>query len=414
MHDILITAPTHNRAIYVCLACVALFFLFPLSASAQSGSVPQYISSMSEYEVRALENQYAPTNGTSSMQSITPDEWLNNDPSVLGLSGVIVAWNGGAKGNGSKLFVHGGGHTDGANNGMYIFDFGGMNRPTGWEEPLVISNVADIRAESAAYADGYPNSVHTYDGIVYASHNNHIYRFGGSQYRSGNLTNSAFKFNVATNEWTQLPNFPGGGSSTRTFYDPASGNIFVTAQNTTTGYFLRTDNDSWSGPVSYNGGGFPFDSMAAWDSTRSRAIVVGDNARSLVTIDFSSETVSVQNFNPTGSTQILGERGISAVYDPIGDVYWMFGGPTASSGWSFIYEMRADGNSWTISRHSLVGETIVRHPSLVGSWGRYVLMPQWRAIGLIASETSAAFVIRLPDSSTTIPNPPTDLQSTEQ
>ena len=384
----------------------ALSLLLPALVGAQTGPTPAYIASIPEFEVRRLDGAYAPSDGNLTMEDITPSEWLNNDPSVLGLNGVLAAWSGGAKSIGTKMFVHGGGHFDSANNGMYTFDFSGGATPTGWQTPLVISDVSAVRDQVMTYTDGRPNSVHTYDGIVFASHNNFVYRFGGSRYSSGNLTNASFKYNVANGDWTQVPNYPGAQSAAKTVYDPVTGKIFVTMTGVFQGYFYRTSDDSWSGRKSYGGNGFPFDSMAAWDSRRNRAIIVGEGEASIVNIDFANETISVESFSPAGDTSMIGRSGISAAYDPVRDVYWLFGGPAGSPGWSNIYEMSANGNPWTIRRIPLTGASIPTSRGMIGSWGRFVLMPQWGAIGLVASETSPALIIRLPDGSTTTPESP--------
>ena len=398
-----------NRRTASTFAVMALLGLLPALASAQNVSVPAYIETMSPFEIRALDGQYAPTNGNVSMDSVTPQEWLNNDPSVLGLNGVLAAWSGGAKSTGTQLFVHGGGHADSANNGLYIYDFSGAANPTGWQSPLVISSISDVRADNAEYADGRPNSVHTYDGIVHASHNDHVYRFGGSPYISGGFTNSAFKYNVATGKWTRLADFPGWESAAKTIYDPVTGKLFVTMTGVFRGYFFRTDTDTWSAEKGYGGNGFPFDSMAAWDSRRNRAIIVGEGETSTVAIDFVNETVTVTSFNPSGATEIYGQSGVSAAYDPVRDVYWIFGGGIGSPGWNAVYQLRAGGSPWQTTRHAFTGSNVPLSKGLIGSWGRFAIMPQWGAIGFTAHESSPAFVLKLSDEQFMIPMPPEDL-----
>lgn len=388
--------------------CVAATVL-PAVASAQSANTPSYISSMTPFEAQALDGNTSPSNGTSSMESITPREWLDNDPSVEGLSAVISAWSGGAKGQGTKMIVHGGGHSDSANNGIYIFDYSGTDAPTGWQEPLVISDVSDVQANGATYADGKPVSVHTYDGMVYADHNNHAYRIGGSRFNNGFMTNAAFKFDLASKVWTKLPDFPGAASGPKTVYDSATGKIFVTMTDEDNGYFFRTSSETWSGNKTFGGSGFPYNSMVAWDSKRNRGIVVGDGTTKILSIDFGNETVSSSSFSPSGNTEIFGRDGISAVYDPIRDSFWLFGGGDSSPGWDSIYEMTAGGSSWSVTRYNLTGDSISTFGGAIGSWGRYVLMPQWRAIGVIASSRSPAYVIRLPSDSFKTPEPPFDL-----
>jgi hypothetical protein len=371
------------------LTVLALFL--PVVAWGQSNTAPSYIDSMSDYEVGSLEGSLGPASGKLSMESITPSEWLTNDPGWL--NGVIQAWSGGAKGIGSKLIVHGGGHKDSANNGVYIFDFDGTDRPKGWDTPLVISNLADVRQNSHTYSDGKPTSVHTYDGAVYAHHNNHMYRFMGSQHDNGYMTNSTFKFDLATNQWTQLPNFPDSTAGAKTIYDPVSGKIFVT-WGPARGYFFRTATDTWSGTKNFSGNGFQYNDSAAWDSSRNRGIIVGAGGMNVLALDFSNETVSVNTFNPSGSTEIFSRAGISIVYDPHRDVYWIFGGDDNSPGWTNIYEMKA--GTWAVTKHSLSGAAIIRMSGMIGSWGRYVFMDQWRAIGVVASITSPVYVIKLP------------------
>jgi hypothetical protein len=387
----------------------AVLQLFTSLAAAQSGAPPNYISAMDDFEVRSLSGAQAPASGNLSMRDVTPSEWINNDPAVSGLEGVITAWSGGAKGNGSTLFVHGGGHSDSANNGLYTFDFRGTDRPNGWETPLVISRVSDVIANGYEYADGKPVAVHTYDGLFYARHNAKIYRFGGSRYSNGFMAKGAFKFDTATDTWSRVPDYPNTAGGAKTIYDPDSGKIFVTMNDTLEGYFFRTSNDTWSSAKSYGGNGFPYDSLGAWDESRGRGIIVGDGEMSLLQINFDSETVSVSGFSASGSTSIFGYHGISAAYDRVADVYWLFGGPTSSPGWSTLYEMNADGPPWTVRAHSLSGSSITRKNGMIGSWGRFVLMDSWRAIGLIASETSPVFVIKLPADGVTIPKPPSSL-----
>jgi hypothetical protein len=377
-------------------------------AWSQSGTVPTYISSMTDYQVVQLDGALVPTSGKVSMQSVTPTTWLTGDPSTGGLRGVIIAWSGGAKATGvSTLFVHGGGHSDGANNGLYVYDFAGTSKPTGWQSPLVISALSDIIPQSPTYANGYPVSAHTYDGAVYASHNNFIYRFMGSIYAAGDLTRASFKYNVATKAWTRVPDFPAGGGAAVTLYDPVSGKIFVSNfLSSASGYFFRTQNDTWSGEK--NIGNALAEAAGAWDPTRSRGVFLDGSRNHLVSLNFSAETASSTSMSLSGATEVL-ERGMSAVYDPARDSYWLFGGPASSPGWTKIYELSAGGPPWTIVAHTLTGAPIQRTSGMVGSYGRFVLMDQWRAIGVVASETSAAYVIKLPMGSVARPNSPTNL-----
>jgi hypothetical protein len=387
---------------------VGLISLYCAHAGAQPGPVPEYIAGLADFQVARLDGSLAPSNGNVSIRTVTPSEWLTNDPSVTGLAGIIVAWNGGAKGTGSRLFVHGGGHNDSANNGVYIYDFAGTARPTGWSAPITISPVSAVVPQSPTYSDGFPTSVHTYDGVVYARHNNHIYRFNGAIYGpTSGFTSASFKHNVATREWTRLPNVPSGAGGAVTIYDPVTGNIFVSNASTNVGNFFRTSNDSWSDDKSFGGNGIA-ESAGAWDPTRNRGVVIGANKHHVISLNFANETASATPIAVSGATEILERQGLSVVYDPNRDSYWIFGGREDSVGWSNLYEMPASGNPWTVVAHQITGEQIERTPGLIGSYGRFTLMDQWRAIGFVASHTSAAYVIKLPSGTFIVkaPQPP--------
>ena len=396
------------------LTALAIIACSASIATAQNAQTPSYISSLADFEVRALTGQFQPSNGMQTMAAATPQEWLNSDPGS-GLKGVIIAWSGGAKPTtGTKMFVHGGGHNDSANNGLYVFDFAGSDAPTGW-------SIADISSVSAvrvaeAYADGKPAAVHTYDGLVYAQHNNHIYRFAGAIWNpGGGFTRSTWKYNVANNSWTKLPSYSGRLNTGASIYDPASRKILVGFGSQFEVAFFRTDQDQWSSVKSTNGSFIGSDTTGAYDPTRSRGVMVGDGASRLIDIDWNRETVDVSVLSASGATNILNTNGPSVVYDPLRDSYWIFAGSESSPGFGSIYEMDAD--ALTIQRHTLGGDNIAVESSLRGSYGRFILMPEWRAIGIVASHESPAYVIKLPsaDAAPIVkPLPPTDVSAGDQ
>jgi hypothetical protein len=84
----------------------------------------------------------------------------------------------------------------------------------------------------------------------------------------------------------------------------------------------------------------------------------------------------------------------SCFYESTRDVYWLFGGPPGSGGWSNIYEMNA--STFAITAHPLTGDAITRQSGMIGSYGRFVWMPTYSALGIIASVDTPAYVIRLP------------------
>jgi hypothetical protein len=396
-----------------------MFWLFQIIAVlffAGEVAAQAYISALSPYQASALNS---PTNGNVTMTSVTPSEWLTSDPGTLDLNGVIAAWSGGYKAiTGTKLFLHGGGHSDSANNGTYVYDFSGTTAPTGWSV-VAQSTVANIIVASQTYADGRPTAIHTYDGSVMAN-NGYLYRFGGSGYDGmggGFAGNSAFKYNISTNTWTHLTDVPGGGPFYKqTFYDPASGKILITHGVSFLYVFFRTADDTYSTPHDSSIAPLSSDSTGCYDSSRSRGIHIGGNSPNLLyTINWSAETVTTASLSASGSTGILDTHGISCFYDSARDVYWIFGGRYDSAGWTNFYEMNA--STFAVTAHALTGASIQVDTGnfMAGSWGRFVFLSSARAIGLVAHANSPAYIIKLPAASggdTTPPSDPTALNAT--
>lgn len=407
--------PFFGKAVATLLALLALL---SVTASRASASL-DYAEPMEAYEVKALTGTIAPSNGRETLEGATPQAWLDNDPSVLQIDGVVRAWSGGFKAiSGTKLWVHGGGHRDSANNGIYEYDFSGDTRPTGFEL-ISISDLSDVRYRDGPggiqfhdYVDGKPLSTHTYDGLVYAHHNESLYRFGGAPYdETGGGSDTAWHFDLATNTWTRLadmPQVPSRLTFINTVYDPESGKIALTRGRSTT-LFFRCDTNTWGGSVSSSAGDvFAPDRPGAWDSRRGRGLLLGVGDSILWRINFDAETATAEDIELTGATEIRDADAPSPMYDSALDVYWVFGGDETSPGWQHLYEI--DAETFEVSKHELTGDTI-QHGLQQGSYGRFVLMEEERVIGLVANVDVPTYIIRLPD--VILPSAPTDLQIIE-
>jgi hypothetical protein len=200
------------------------------TVSVVSTAAPAYLAGMADYEVRALTGGYAPTNGNTTNADVIPAEWQAGGTGTR--LGTYYAFSGGfSDEQAGLLYVHGGGHGDSANNGIYYFDVNGVNAPTGWSlVPNTLSAVADVPMTEEVhtfYNDGLVGSTHSYDGMVFDPDNKIMYRFGGSPWRLGTLPGTAFKFDIATTTWTQLQTAPFSGQSPATARDPVTGKIFL-------------------------------------------------------------------------------------------------------------------------------------------------------------------------------------------
>jgi hypothetical protein len=353
------------------------------------GPPPAYIAAMADYQVLTMNGALAPTNGKATMASVTPSEWLTSDPG-LGLRMVVDAWSGGGKGKGTKLVVHGGGHGDSANNGVYIYDFAGTTKPTGWTLPS-ISPVSAVRAGSASYADGKPVSVHTYSGLVDTS--TALYRFLGASYPTGGTTLACWKYTFATAVWTNLGNYSGNPNTPACIYDEVSNKILIIARNQFQYQVLNCNSGAFSA-VKETQQHIPENSILAYDSRRRRAVEIGPTRR-LWPVDWSSETMQTGGYTPSGVVEAVSWTASCALYDQARDVFWVFGGDGDTSGYTKIYQMNAA--TFAVTAHALSAPLVgTLAQDYQGSWDRFVWMDGWRAIGFVSNANEAPVVIKLP------------------
>lgn len=370
------------------------------SITFQVTDAPPFLAGMSAYQSRVLTGStYGPVSGLETMQSVTPSEWITSDPGTSnGFPGVVIAWSGGFKGiDGGVLMPHGGGHNDSANNGAYEYVLGGGSRPSGFVTPLVISPVSAVRAANATYTDGKPTSIHTYDGCVYAHHNDCAYRFGGAWYNPpGNLYSGSAKYNRATRTWSYPPNYPGGGDiACKTFYNPTARKIFVMATNSGTGYFFRCDDDTWSAGKAIPGGGVDFDLSASVNTNDGSGLLIGQGVCRIFTFDWNAETIGGGSVSPTGATAAVSLRGPSVYYAPwLNDWFIWGGGASGTNAWPTMYRM--NGTTRNITANTITG-TAIPTSFQIGSYGRFGALPSQKVVVMFGSHNQPPAVVKLPD-----------------
>jgi hypothetical protein len=362
-----------------------------------SSNAPAYISSLSPFEVRAMTGTYSPTNGNETVHSVMPAEWSDNDD-------IIRPWSGGPKpltGSNTKLWVHGGGHTDSSNNAIVSFEFAGTTRPTGWTLARVSSASAVIATSNTGYSDGGPSSVHTYDGMCEL--NGNFYRCGGSIFNAGGFASQFWRYNVASNAWTRLAAFPGGpfGGFAVSDTGPSGKVLFLERWASYFTYaFYNTVSNTW-GSVKSASQQWPDGGTLAYrpDSNpgTGTGLVTGAGQYSgssfSFSINWSSETIG------TLATRNLGELttqpGAACFYDPATDRFWGLGGGTIGT-ITTINEINPA--NWSITPHTLGGDALSNSESnnYHGMYGRFVFLPAWRAFGTVLARNGSAFIIRLP------------------
>lgn len=352
-------------------------------------TAPAYIAALSPYEVLELAST---SSGNVSMQDVTPAEW-DGSAGANNLDAVVVSYSGGGKAvTGTILSVHGGGHNDGANNGMYLYEFAGTTQPFGWKSPLVISDLDQITVSSTTYSDGKPASIHTYDHMVTIG--DYVYRFRGSRWEDGSDGYLPWRYSLQNDTWEELAT---GGPSAgfhilSTIADQATEKVLCSWESAIT-YFYRAAADTWSSAKTL---GFHIGEYnIGIRGPDSECLIVGEGAKRVVTVDFSAETVSSAAFVSSGDDEILDADGISGFYDPTLDCYWLFGGAAANTdGYANLYHVNR--STWAVTAHALTGDAISIMPGTIRSSGRFLFMDEYRAIGFVTTVDGPAYVIRLP------------------
>lgn len=372
--------------------------------------LPQYMQGMADFEVRALNGSFAPTNGKTSMFDAQPTEWKQTGQ-PNGADFVFSAWSGGGGGDpdGLRLFAHGGGHHDSSNNGMHVFDFAGNAKPTGWSvAPNSQSALAAAVEEQITYSDGKPTAVHSYDGGKYDKIRNRYYRVGGSVWGpNGGGIGAAFYYDFNAQSWTTLLNSPATMGSTlgSSMIISPDGNQLLYLSSTKVPQFIDVATGALTGFGDTPWGSESRNPCALYDSKRNRYVTF-DNispARAIVwTINWAAKTFTT-SVNPfTGANaQDLASAGACCFYDVERDLYWNFcaGRDGDAGACSTIYSVNP--TTWAVTRYPLSGTVSMPASGSgtdphKGGYNRFVWFPQWRMIGTVHGFSLPVSLIKVP------------------
>lgn len=380
------------------------------SSPAAPGSAPAYLAGMANFQLRALTGSFAPTGpatieaAVAALPAPFPD-WLDAglEPSSGSIRSIITRWSGGIEDRTTrKLYINGGGHDDGAFNGVCVFDFSGATVPAGWSvEPGSLSTIANtpagIPTEHITYNDGKAGSVHSYDGLAFDATSKRLYRFGGAYYSRGFFNQASWRWDTVSQQWVQLPS--GGPTEVPiTVMDQTSRKILVTFRNSTTARFFNAATESWGATVNLSAQpSTNSDPVLCYDPTRSRAVLVAQTGPRLYTINWSAETLTDTALSASGQTIALSRSAISVLYDSVRDSFWLFGGDDDSGFYNKCTEMSA--STFACIEYPWTGDTVSFNETganYVGSYKRAIMFEDWRAIGFCTSTSHPSYVLKLP------------------
>lgn len=373
------------------------------------------MAGMTEYGTRMLSGAFAPHNGHTTFQESLPPEWKSSSAPASS-RGVIGAWSGGcADVARRRLYFAGGGHSDGANNGIHLFDFSGDGSPAGFDvlagsRSDMIDVVDDMRDPGAdgTYRDGRPSAVHTYSGMQFDPVRNRVWRGGSAIYSSGRPTGAhLWQFDIASGTWARRV---GGGpvaaytlllqapdASKVLMLGDFGGNRFVDADNFTVTQYGSVP---WSGTDQ--------NVVGAYDSRRGRFLTIARTTQfpsgpenplrfHTLSVDWRANTFAFTQRTPVGLAENVSQLkgGMAIFYDSDRDSFWAFGSRDDMAAGAIDKLIEIDAETFEVRVTSLLPALPCGTYSR-GMFGRFLWMPEYRTVGLVYDYDKAAALIRLP------------------
>lgn len=379
----------------------------PPPTSPPPANLPQYMSGMSAFEVRDLNTV---SGGSTTMFAMLPSEWQQTGQ-PNGADNVFTAWSGGAAdAAGLRLFVHGGGHGDSSNNGLYVYDFNGDSSPAGWKlAGNSLSSLSAVVPSTNTYSDGKPTAIHSYNGLWYDPNLNRFYRCGGSGFGPGGAGISAcFYYSFTTASWVSfLTDSRVGATLGSSLVGSPDGSAILYLSSTGLPLFISTSNAAVTAYGSPMSGSEENGFATAMDTTRSNVRTgvcryvsfyhdpSGPRAK-LITVDWPGNTFTVTTQPLTGTYAAeLNASGPCVVYDQTRDSFWVFANSndTSDEAISYLYEVNAA--SFSVSRNTL-SRPIQTSTSNRGGFNRHIWFQNWRIIGTVHAHNLPMSLIKLP------------------
>lgn len=367
---------------------------------------PAYMRDMAPYSTRLLRGTLAPSRGGETFVASLPAEWRPAE-GAPGSRGVIAAWSGGCADHANKrLFFAGAGHSDGANNGIHVYDFGGDERPLGFSVLAGSrSRLADVVEDGPGetYADGRPSAVHTYSCMQYDAARRRIWRSGGARYSSGGGGAQVWTFSIDGASWAQRAGHAAGASSVMLQAPDASAVLVIGTLNAPRFIDAVTYAQTLHGAAPWPGLS-DHNAAAAYDEKRDRHLMIARNSVApqtlfvhQVAVDWRSRRWTATPAALRGSDADVAKAagGMGMFYDAQRDSFWAFGSVFDTAGGAIAHLLEIDAATLEVRRTPLSPALACGSYSR-GTFGRFIWMPEWRTVGIVYDHDKPAALIRLP------------------
>lgn len=273
------------RAALAIIAVLALTAFLP-HGQQSSGSFPVPAPSAytgqcsSEADLLAMpSNTFCEVPGTDARQVAPVPAVTGTPPLVLDFSYIMRAYSGAAFDYvDNRMFIVGGGHGNYAGNEVPMFDVPTLSWSLIWG-PSANADIPTELVNYDSYLDGTAGSKHTYDGLFYDATNNALYSFGGSMWRFGGGSTSAWELDLDTSTWTNRAtlNASGSGAGRRAEYIAPLDKVLVIGQGNYVQLYDPSDHSLTTGTgstVPQDGGD---QKSFTWDENDAVGVYVGSN-----------------------------------------------------------------------------------------------------------------------------------------
>ena len=323
---------------------------------------------------------------------------------VMGQAAVVRAWSGGAwdESNGF-LWLHGGGHTDSAENSVYGISlkndaprFQLMRPPSG-----AIGNLGlldDKKEHSGAYFDGRPRSSHSYGLLNVVDEDLWMWPMGGL-YKSGVGQASAWRFSRAQNDWRLIASTPLDAA------EHYSGTCWVEAQRELW-HFPNTNSPAWvmhvdskqARRVDY-GGNSAACKAPLYDPVREQIVVFGNVAQGFFLV--RPQAPALRAFSPPikgivpPAYSIEGRGGDGWAYDALNDRFCSRRGNSADL--NILVPPRAGESiwEWRVVNAAKENTEIPPPPAPNGSYGRWFVSASLGVVGCVNAVDQKLYVMAI-------------------
>lgn len=302
---------------------------------------------------------------------------------------VLAAWSGAAyDSKRERILFQGGGHGDYAGNEVYAFDLNTLRWSRIWGPSEMIPS-KEASEGRAAYPDGNPAAVHSYDGLNYLPDLDKLWRGGGSLWSgSGGGTRASWFLDLSTLRWQRLADSQVLGVSVASEYDPVTGHVFAFSDRQTLGeYNPRTNTWTNRGEIFHGE-----EQVAAIDPGRRLFVRVGNGDLSHFNINTGRITLAERTRGPQN---VVTARGPGFVFDTVIRKFVGWAGGTS------VYVL--DPAKWNWAEVAAAATNTVAPPTIFGAdvgkilvMSKFLYVPAKNIYVLVQTVDTNVYVYKLP------------------